>query len=111
MKVLGTTLGALDGLSLGTYYGTELGWLESSTDRAADGKPKGLLLSACLVGSIGLLLVPFFPVFGYSTKFSDGLPCNCNRCPRNSCPCLLLFPSSYEEGIVEFLPCSLKSLL
>ena len=47
-KVLGTTLGAIDGLSLGTYYGTELGWLESSTDRAADGKPKGLLLGACL---------------------------------------------------------------
>ena len=35
-KVLGRTLVALGGITLGTYDGIELGWLEGSTDGAVD---------------------------------------------------------------------------
>ena len=70
----------------------------------------GGLCSCCQVfvivrssgGFVGLLLVPSFPVLRDSPKFSDGLPCDCKRCPRKSCPCLLLSSSRDEEGLIGF---------
>ena len=41
--MLGTTLGALDGIPLVTYDGSDLGSSECSTDETADGKFEGLL--------------------------------------------------------------------
>ena len=48
--MLGTTLEAMDRLSMGTYDGTELG----STDGTADGKFEVLLLGTSLVSLDGL---------------------------------------------------------
>ena len=42
-KVVGTTLGAVVGFPFGTYVGSNLGYLEGSTDRAMYGKFEGLL--------------------------------------------------------------------
>ena len=42
--MLGTTLGAIDRLPLGTYDGSDLGSSECSLNGNKDGKFKGLLL-------------------------------------------------------------------
>ena len=41
--MVGTTLGAVVGFPFGTYVGSNLGYLEGSTDRAMYGKFEGLL--------------------------------------------------------------------
>ena len=46
MKPIRTTLGALDGLSIGTYDGTVLIYLELSTEGNVEGNLEGLLLGA-----------------------------------------------------------------
>ena len=65
----------------------------------------------CFRLSGGVLWVcsrPLFPVYcGDSTEFLYGLPCDCKRCPRKYCPCLLLASSLGEEGLIglsSFLP-------
>ena len=45
-KPLYTTLGALDGISLSTYDGTLIRYLESSTEVITEEKFEGLLLGA-----------------------------------------------------------------
>ena len=42
--MIGTTLGDMDRLLLGTYDGTELGLSECSTDGTVDGNLEGLFL-------------------------------------------------------------------
>ena len=44
--MLDTTLGALDGLPLSTYDGTDLEYLEGSTDGTAYDNLEGLLLGS-----------------------------------------------------------------
>ena len=51
MKALVTTLGALDGFTLGTYDGIELGFTEGSTEGTVDDNLEGLFLGA-LLGAI-----------------------------------------------------------
>ena len=45
-KVLGTTLGALDDISLGKYDGTVLKYSEISTERIAEVKFEGFFIGA-----------------------------------------------------------------
>ena len=63
--------------------------------------------SFCCVWLSGIVMsvssLPLLPVYlSYSPKFSDGLPCDCKRCPRKSCPCLLLWSYRDEEGLIGF---------
>ena len=55
--MLGTELGYLDGISLGTYYGTVLIYLEGSTEGLEEGNFDGFLLCAWLKSFVGLLNV------------------------------------------------------
>ena len=45
-RVLGKTIGFLDGILLGTYVGIELGFSEFPTDGTKDEKVDGLLLGS-----------------------------------------------------------------
>ena len=42
--MLGTTIGAMDGIILGTYNGLDIWWLERSTDGTKDDNVDGFLL-------------------------------------------------------------------
>ena len=44
--MIGTTLGAMDGISIRTYYGTVIISLEGSTEGIAEGKFEGFLIGA-----------------------------------------------------------------
>ena len=63
----------------------------------------------CQLFRLFLALVPCL-YWGIS-ELSKGLPCDCKQCPMKYCPYLLCFLSRDEEGLVEFLPCSLTGLL
>ena len=52
--MLGTPHGDLDGLSLGTYYGIELGWLEEYTDGTTDVNLEGSWLGFWIGSVVGL---------------------------------------------------------
>ena len=54
--MLETTLGSLDRLSLDTYYGIELGWLEGSTDGNTYDNLEGSWLKFWLESVVGLEL-------------------------------------------------------
>ena len=54
------------------------------------------------VGFVGVLIVPLLTVLYYSTKLSDGRPCDYKRCTRKYCPYLLLLSSHDEEGLMGF---------
>ena len=63
----------------------------------------GLVLIFLAVSlSLPDLLVSLFLVIRDSTKFLDGIPWDCKKCTRNSCPCLLVLLSNDKEGLVEF---------
>ena len=57
MIVLVTTLGAMNGIPLGTYDGSEIGSLESLTNGTSNGKFDGLLLGSRLGLVDGLKMV------------------------------------------------------
>ena len=106
-RVLGTTLGDMYGLPLDTYYGSDLGSLECSSDENTDGKFEGLSLgdwlgSVKLLTDMGVAALMYLLVAASKVLYSKNITAHTvSSVARSATTMVEIFHLSQKQGLRE----------